>query len=48
MVDDVRGRTKNKDAAMKFINELYDPVVSMQVLFGSLGTEHRGQRRRQL
>lgn len=23
---------------MKFINELYDPVVSMQVLFGSLGT----------
>ncbi|OWA36608.1 ABC transporter substrate-binding protein [Saccharibacillus sp. O16] len=29
---------KNKDAAMKFINELYDPTVSMQVLFGSLGT----------
>ncbi|MFC0211593.1 ABC transporter substrate-binding protein [Paenibacillus chartarius] len=31
-------QTKNKDAAMKFINELYDPKVSMQVLFGSLGT----------
>nr|WP_245891177.1 extracellular solute-binding protein [Desmospora activa] len=30
--------TKNKEAAMKFINELYDPKVSMQVLFGSLGT----------
>lgn len=30
--------SKNKDAAMKFINELYDPTVSMQVLFGSLGT----------
>ncbi|MDO3409092.1 extracellular solute-binding protein [Saccharibacillus sp. CPCC 101409] len=31
-------RSKNKEAAMKFINELYDPEVSMQVLFGSLGT----------
>ncbi|WP_040952006.1 extracellular solute-binding protein [Gorillibacterium massiliense] len=31
-------KTKNKEAAMKFINELYDPKVSMQVLFGSLGT----------
>lgn len=30
-------QTKNKEAAMKFINELYDPKVSMQVLFGSLG-----------
>lgn len=30
--------SKNKEAAMKFINELYDPEVSMQVLFGSLGT----------
>ncbi|OWR29416.1 ABC transporter substrate-binding protein [Saccharibacillus sp. O23] len=30
--------SKNKEAAMKFINELYDPTVSMQVLFGSLGT----------
>ncbi|UUZ80168.1 extracellular solute-binding protein [Paenibacillus sp. P26] len=30
-------KTKNKDAAMKFINQLYDPKVSMQVLFGSLG-----------
>ena len=27
----------NKEAAMKFINQLYDPVVSMQVLFGSIG-----------
>jgi putative aldouronate transport system substrate-binding protein len=31
-------QSKNKDAALKFINELYDPKVSMQVLFGSLGT----------
>lgn len=31
-------KTKNKEAAMRFINELYDPKVSMQVLFGSLGT----------
>jgi len=30
-------RSKNKEAAMRFINELYDPVVSMQVLFGSIG-----------
>jgi len=29
--------TKNKEAAMRFINELYNPVVSMQVLFGSIG-----------
>jgi putative aldouronate transport system substrate-binding protein len=28
---------KNKEAAMKFINQLYDPIVSMQVLFGSIG-----------
>lgn len=31
-------KSKNKDAAMRFINELYDPKVSMQVLFGSLGS----------
>ncbi|HZH62859.1 MAG TPA: extracellular solute-binding protein [Metabacillus sp.] len=31
-------QSKNKEAAMKFINELYNPEVSMQVLFGSLGT----------
>jgi putative aldouronate transport system substrate-binding protein len=31
-------QSQNKDAAMKFINELYDPKVSMQVLFGSIGT----------
>ncbi|WP_217708465.1 extracellular solute-binding protein [Metabacillus schmidteae] len=30
-------QTKNKEAAMKFINELYDSEVSMQVLFGSIG-----------
>ncbi|WP_100407909.1 extracellular solute-binding protein [Bacillus solitudinis] len=30
--------TNHKEEAMKFINELYDPKVSMQVLFGSLGT----------
>jgi len=29
--------TENKEAAMKFINELYDPEVSLQVLFGSIG-----------
>ncbi len=27
----------DKEAAMKFINELYNPEVSLQVLFGSLG-----------
>ena len=31
-------QTKHKEAALKFINELYDPVVSMQILFGDLGT----------
>lgn len=31
-------KTKNKEAAMRFINELYKQEVSMQVLFGSLGT----------
>ncbi|CAM3638239.1 ABC transporter substrate-binding protein [Marinicrinis lubricantis] len=30
-------QTKNKEAAIKFINELYDPTVSMQILFGSIG-----------
>jgi putative aldouronate transport system substrate-binding protein len=30
-------KTKNKEAAMRFINELYNPKVSMQVLFGSIG-----------
>ena len=30
-------KSKNKEAAMRFINELYDPKVGMQVLFGSLG-----------
>ena len=30
-------KTKNKEAAMRFINELYNPQVSMQVLFGSIG-----------
>ncbi|MBD2872830.1 extracellular solute-binding protein [Paenibacillus arenilitoris] len=30
-------KTKDKAAAMRFINELYNPVVGMQVLFGSLG-----------
>jgi putative aldouronate transport system substrate-binding protein len=27
----------NKEAAMRFINQLYDPIVSMQILFGSIG-----------
>ncbi|MBB6634566.1 extracellular solute-binding protein [Cohnella thailandensis] len=35
---EMSAKTKNKDAAMRFINQLYDPVVSMQVLFGSIGT----------
>ncbi|MPY16788.1 ABC transporter substrate-binding protein [Paenibacillus glucanolyticus] len=30
-------KTKNKEAAMRFINELYAPEVGMQVLFGSIG-----------
>ncbi|MFC4402685.1 extracellular solute-binding protein [Gracilibacillus xinjiangensis] len=30
-------QTANKEAAMKFINELYDPEVSLQILFGSIG-----------
>ncbi|QYR22660.1 ABC transporter substrate-binding protein [Paenibacillus sp. sptzw28] len=30
-------KTKNKEAAIRFINELYNPKVSMQVLFGSIG-----------
>jgi putative aldouronate transport system substrate-binding protein len=30
-------KTKDKAAAMRFINELYNPKVSMQVLFGSIG-----------
>lgn len=33
----VSARTKQKEAVMKFINELYKPEVSMQVLFGSIG-----------
>ncbi|WP_112182340.1 MULTISPECIES: extracellular solute-binding protein [Paraliobacillus] len=31
-------QTANKEAAMRFINEIYDPEVSLQVLFGSMGT----------
>ncbi|WP_312092914.1 extracellular solute-binding protein [Niallia sp.] len=34
----ISSQTKNKDAAIKFVNALYDPEVSMQVLFGSLET----------
>ncbi|PFN97309.1 ABC transporter substrate-binding protein [Bacillus sp. AFS076308] len=34
----VSAKSQHKDAVLKFINELYDPKVSMQVLFGSLGT----------
>ncbi|MGP4039179.1 extracellular solute-binding protein [Gracilibacillus sp. D59] len=29
--------TENKEAAMRFINELYNPEVSLQVLYGTLG-----------
>ncbi|MNJ34918.1 hypothetical protein D3C77_296440 [compost metagenome] len=30
-------KTKHKEAAMRFINELYDPKVGIQALFGSIG-----------
>jgi len=30
-------KSKHKEAAMRFINELYDPKVGIQVLFGSIG-----------
>ena len=30
-------KCKNKPAAMKFIDQFYDPINSMQVLFGSIG-----------
>ncbi|WP_028609358.1 ABC transporter substrate-binding protein [Paenibacillus harenae] len=30
-------KTKNKEAAMRFINELYNPVTGIQALFGSIG-----------
>lgn len=30
-------KSKNKEAAMRFINELYDPEVGIQALFGSIG-----------
>ncbi|HIW32085.1 MAG TPA: extracellular solute-binding protein [Candidatus Paenibacillus intestinavium] len=30
-------KSKNKEAAMRFINELYAPEVGIQVLFGSIG-----------
>jgi putative aldouronate transport system substrate-binding protein len=30
-------KAKDKAAAMKFIDQLYDPIVGMQVLFGSIG-----------
>ncbi|WP_435164159.1 extracellular solute-binding protein [Paenibacillus glycanilyticus] len=33
----VSAKSKNKDAVMRFINELYAPDMGMQVLFGSLG-----------
>jgi len=33
----VSAKTKNKEAVMKFINELYKPEVGIQVLFGSIG-----------
>lgn len=35
---EMSSKCANKDAAMKFIDKFYDPTVSMQVLFGSLGT----------
>lgn len=30
-------KTANKEAAMKFINELYNPEIGIQTLFGSIG-----------
>mgnify|MGYP001270271815 CR=1 FL=1 len=34
---EMSAKAKDKAAAMRFINELYNPTVSMQVLFGSIG-----------
>lgn len=31
-------QSKNKEAALEFVNALYDPEVSLQGLFGSIGT----------
>ncbi|GAB2557519.1 type 2 periplasmic-binding domain-containing protein [Gracilibacillus alcaliphilus] len=33
----ISSQASDKEAAMRFINELYDPEVSLQVLFGSIG-----------
>ncbi|KYG34110.1 extracellular solute-binding protein [Alkalihalobacillus trypoxylicola] len=33
----IASQSEHKEELMAFINELYDPVVSMQVLFGSIG-----------
>jgi putative aldouronate transport system substrate-binding protein len=34
---EMSAKCKNKEAAMKFIDEFYNPVNSIQVLFGSIG-----------
>lgn len=34
----VSAQAKNKDAALEFVNALYDPEIGIQELFGSIGT----------
>ena len=34
----VSSQTSELDAALRFVNELYDPEVSVQILFGSIGS----------
>lgn len=34
----VSAKSKNKEAAIKFLDAMYDPEVSLEILFGSLGT----------
>lgn len=38
----ISAKSKNKEAAMRFINEFYDPEVSIQVLFGGMNDTDKG------
>ncbi|ETT45606.1 ABC transporter substrate-binding protein [Paenibacillus sp. FSL P4-0338] len=38
----VSARSKNKEAAMRFIDGFYEPVVSLQVLFGGMNDTDKG------
>ncbi|WP_375533101.1 extracellular solute-binding protein [Paenibacillus terreus] len=38
----ISSTSKNKEAAMRFINEFYDPKVSIQVLFGGMNDTDKG------